>query len=341
MASEFDLIKTYFSPLSNQLAADEIGIGDDGAVLNAPLNHQLVVVTDTLVCGVHFPEDATPYDIAWKSLAVNLSDLAAMGAKPGFFSLALTLPHNDSDWLQGFSEGLAAIAKQYSIPLIGGDTTKGPLTVSVTAQGWVEQEQAILRKTAKAKQQVWVTNTLGDAALGLKLALKQMPQELQNLFSEDEKAFLLKVLNRPQPQLEALALLKAYAKSAIDISDGFIADLTHILQQSSSQLELGNKLLADIELNNLPVSTAMQKYLQATDDWSGVLAGGDDYQVCFTAEQQDHDAILELAQKLGVSVSLCGEISLQQVDSATEESFIGLTKSGSAYQTNRKGYLHF
>jgi len=247
MASEFDLIKQYFEPLSSGLDKGETGIGDDGAVLNVPAGHQLVVVTDTLVNGVHFPENTSAYDVGWKALAVNLSDLAAMGAKPAFFSLALTLPESDDEWLQGFAQGLADLAKRFGIPLIGGDTTKGPLTVTVTAQGWVEKSAAIMRGNARQGELVCVTNTIGDAALGLKLEMNTLPENCKALFSDEERAFLLNSLDRPEPQLDFVEFLKNNASSAIDVSDGLLADLAHIIENSNSFSHEG-KIAAKLNL---------------------------------------------------------------------------------------------
>ena len=345
MASEFDLIKAYFEPLSIGLPDRDIGIGDDGAVLTPPEKKQIVVVTDTLVSGVHFPEESSPYDIAWKALAVNLSDLAAMGATPGFFSLALTLPDNNTNWLCEFSRGLADLAKEYSIPLIGGDTTKGPLAVTITANGWVSKGQAILRSTAKLGDKIFVTNTLGDGALGLKLALNTWPDNLQGLFNEEEKQYLLAALNRPKPQLSMVPLLQEFASSAIDISDGFRADLAHILERTNKTNSHSKPVSAMVELQQLPLSKSMQKYLKATDDWSLVLAGGDDYQLCFTVAENQTKALLLKAQQLGLKLKDCGFIYQQvgpvaSVD-AHPKAQVNLTLADQPYEKNTKGYLHF
>lgn len=347
MASEFDLIKTYFEPLSAGLSANDIGIGDDGAVLTPPENQQMVVVTDTLVSGVHFPESCSAYDIAWKALAVNLSDLAAMGAKPGFFSLALTLPENNAKWLSEFARGLADLAKQYNIPLIGGDTTKGPLAVTITANGWVKKGQAILRSTAKSGDKVFVTNTLGDGALGLKLALNTLPDNLKSLFDEDEKQFLMSALNRPQPQLFSVPLLQEFASSAIDISDGFIADLKHIIEKTNLVNSQCKPIFATIELEQLPMSKPMQKYIQATQDWSLVLAGGDDYQLCFTVAENQVDVLLSASMQQGLKFQACGflnqtdsSFNVEAADSCSKTQ-VNLTLAGKPYDKNTIGYLHF
>ncbi len=337
MANEFDLIKQYFQPLSAGLQHGDLGIGDDGAVLSVPAGHQLVVVTDTLVAGVHFPLETSAYDIAWKALAVNLSDLAAMGAKPGFFSLALTLPESDPLWLKEFARGLADLAEQFKIPLIGGDTTKGPLTVTVTAQGWVKSGSAVLRSGAKARDVICVTNTIGDGALGLKLVFNDFPEALSTSLTEKEKVYLLKALNCPLPQLNAVNLLKRFANCAIDISDGLIADLSHILEASNS-IEAGKTLSAHLELQDMPLSSAMQKYIQAIEDWSLVLTGGDDYQLCFTVSENEIDQLLSEAYESNISITAIGRI-----EEGGGHQSIQLYQSGHPFSSGKigSGYLHF
>lgn len=332
MANEFELIDHCFLPLSAGLAESEIGIGDDGAVIDVPENHQMVVVTDTLVSGVHFPENCLAYDIAWKALAVNLSDLAAMGARPGVFSLALTLPNNDQAWLESFSAGLKDISQKYQIPLVGGDTTKGPLTISVTAQGWVEKGQAVLRSGASVGDVICVTNTIGDGAVGLKLALATLTESEQKLLSVEDKDFLLAALNRPQPQLAMITLLKEYASSAIDISDGLLADLSHILIMSKKKSE--QELAAKVELSQIPLSVATQQYLQQSQDWSAIITGGDDYQLCFTVPQARLNIFKVEAEKQGLAVT---EIGLIEVGKG-----IQLLNKGVEFSLQQQdGYLHF
>lgn len=283
MAEEFRLIDRYFKPLSVGLPSGDIGIGDDGAVLSVPAGHQLVVVTDTLVSGVHFPVDAQPSDIAWKALAVNLSDLAAMAAKPAFFSLALTLPHNDAAWLEAFAQGLQAISREYAIPLIGGDTTKGPLTITVTAHGWVEQGKALQRNGAQIGDVICVSGCLGDAGLGLKHALNQLNETEQARLTPGQWQSVLQVLHRPLPQLALGAALAGKANAGIDISDGLLADLGHILESSGAhaQAELG----AELYLSELPLSQAMQAWFAEHVSWHLPLAAGDDYQLCLTLSE--------------------------------------------------------
>jgi thiamine-monophosphate kinase len=343
MALEFDLIEAYFTPLSKGFDALEVGIGDDGAVLNVPANQQLVVVTDTLVSGVHFPVNTSAYDIAWKALAVNLSDLAAMGATPAGYSLALTLPDYDEAWLRAFSEGLRNLSEQFSIPLIGGDTTKGPLTITITAQGWVPNQQAILRSGAQLDDCICVTNTLGAGALGLKLALNDWPAYLsEQLLSDSEKQHALNALNRPMPQLAASIELRGLVNSAIDISDGLLADLGHILNRSNGRLakERGgeknqNALLgADIELTQLPLSSGVARYIEQTNDWGLPLSGGDDYQLCLTLSKADYSELKVRLNRQGICLTVVGSI-VSQVG-------IRCLKQGVVVESNGEiGYHHF
>ena len=313
MSQEFELIDQYFLPLSQNLMTDEVGIGDDGAVMTPPANHQLVVVTDTMVEGVHFPIDTLPQDIAWKAVAVNLSDLAAMGAKPGFISLALTLPENEQAWLHSFSAGLAAVCSQYQAPLIGGDTTKGPLCITVTAHGWVERGGALLRSGAQAGDIIAISGVIGDAGLGLKFALNPLLESEQACLNDVDIQSCLTALNRPNPQLELGQLLQQHACSAIDISDGLLADLSHILEQSNKRLGLQaeNAMGAELDLDALPLSSAMQKWIEKTNEWQLPLSAGDDYQLCFTVKPENWVQLKALSESLGLSIHKVGHVTEQ------------------------------
>ena len=312
MSQEFNLIDQYFLPLSDGLLPCEIGIGDDGAVMTPPENHQLVIVTDTLVAGVHFPLETSPEDIAWKAVAVNLSDLAAMGAKPGFISLALTLPENEQAWLKGFANGLAEICKQFQTPLIGGDTTKGPLTITVTAHGWVERGQALLRSGAQAGDVIGVSGVIGDAGLGLKFAINSFSESEQACLNSKDIQCCLNALNRPVPQVGLGRLLQSYASSAIDISDGLLADFTHILEQSNKRIlsdEPAKKSLgAEFYLQDLPLSVAMRKWIDGNNEWALPLSAGDDYQFCFTVKAEKWSALQTLAGAQGVQITQVGRV---------------------------------
>lgn len=307
MSEEFNLIDRYFLPLCQPLSEGEVGIGDDGAVMTPPAGQQLVVVTDTLVKGVHFPNETCAYDIAWKALAVNLSDLAAMGAIPAFYTLALTLPENEPAWLSDFAQGLKDLGQCYQVALIGGDTTRGPLTITVTAHGWVPKEQAVLRSGARSGDLICVSGTLGNAGLGLKLALKRLSENEQAWLTEEMATSCLQALNHPQPQLDLGLALRDVASSAIDVSDGLLADLGHILEQSSKGT-LG-ALGAEIYLDDLPLSDALRRWVSNKGDWSLPLAAGDDYQLCFTLSEEVWEGLQQQAAKLGVEVHAIGRVT--------------------------------
>lgn len=265
--AEFELIQRHFAQLTQPREDVSLGIGDDCALLRVPDGYELAATTDTLVAGTHFFEDVDPEALGHKVLAVNLSDLAAMGAKPAWVTLALTLNRANDHWLQSFSRGFAALAAEHHVQLVGGDTTQGPLCISVTAFGFVPRGQALRRSGAKVGDLVCVTGRLGDAGLALRA--------LQG--DERAKPFLTDLqhrLERPQPRLTAGQALRGLANSAIDLSDGLIADLDHILASS--------RVGATLQLVDLPLSPQMYSYLQTDEDFTVPLAGGDDYELCFT-----------------------------------------------------------
>lgn len=324
MAGEFEVIQNYFTQLNSRLPAGDLGIGDDGAVLSLPgcEDSQLVVVTDTLVSGIHFPENSSAYDIAWKALAVNLSDLAAMGATPWCYSMALSIPKSMvcDAWFEGFKQGFQDLCQQLNlqIPLVGGDTTsthEGALSVTVSAKGLVKKGQAIFRSGAQMGDLILVTGQIGEGALGLKVAFGQ--SEVDHLHPQ-QKIDAMQALNRPYPQTHLGMKLSPWVNSAIDISDGFLQDLSHILRQSatgassvsSDSLYSVRPALfgAKLELAKLPISAGMQAYLSMSHDWSAVLTGGDDYQLCLTVAKHNLKEILSVAQSLGVKLSVVGEV---------------------------------
>ncbi|MDA8735520.1 thiamine-phosphate kinase, partial [Porticoccaceae bacterium] len=266
--SEFDAIATYFKDLTAQ-GGVALGIGDDAALLNTSADHQLVVATDTIVESVHFPPQATAEQIATRALCVNLSDMAAMGAKPRWFTLALTLPSAkaNAQWLEGFSRGLAAVAGQYDIALIGGDTTAGPMTISLTLLAEVPSSDALQRSGAKAGDALYVTGTLGDGAAAL-----EMINSRDSTYSER----LLTRFYQPKPQVDAGIKLRTIASACIDISDGLIADLGHLCQASGVR--------SNIQTDLLPIHRELhQLWPQRALEWA--LSGGDDYQLCFAVPQ--------------------------------------------------------
>ena len=298
MPSEFDIIRQYFTSTISR--ADVIlGIGDDAAVLTVPNDHQLVQSVDTLVAGVHFPVETSPQDIAYKALAVNLSDMAAMGAEPAWFALAITLPNDDEEWLKAFSESLSSVAEKYNIQLIGGDTTNGPLCTSITINGFVPIDKALTRNKAQATDKIYVSGTIGDAALAL------AEWQGQCLLREESIGYLKQRLNRPKPQIELGLLLREYASSCIDISDGLIADLEHITDNS----HVGAK----INFEKIPRSKEFD--LNLTDEAlivPLVLSGGDDYELCFTIPATKQGEFDKVIKENKISVTCIGEIESQK-----------------------------
>ncbi len=266
-----------------------LGIGDDAALLHVPGGHELVLSTDTLVAGVHFPIETAAADIGWKSLAVNLSDLAAMGAAPTWMSLALTLPDADADWLDGFLDGFCELAAEHGVALVGGDTTRGPLAITIAAHGLVPDGMALRRDGAGFHDDIWVTGTLGDAAG----ALSQWRRK--SLISSK----LRFRLDRPTARIAAGIALRELATSAIDLSDGLLADLGHILRRSG--------VGADIDLGRLPVSrTLAEHFPDQPERWRLQASGGDDYELCFTAAPANALAIEQAMAACGTSATVIG-----------------------------------
>lgn len=249
-----------------------LGIGDDAALLQVPPGRQLVVAMDTLNAGVHFPPDTAPADIGWKALAVNLSDLAAMGAEPAWCTLSLSLPSAQTVFVDGFLDGFLELAARHRVALVGGDTTRGPLSVCVTAHGLVEPGRALRRAGAAPGDDVWVTGTPGDAAAAL--------AALQAGAAVD-RALRVR-LDRPEPRLAAGRALAGLASACIDVSDGLLADLGHICAASG--------VGACIELDRLPASPALSRFKPELR-WPWQATGGDDYELCFTAPAAHRDAV--------------------------------------------------
>jgi thiamine-monophosphate kinase len=252
-----------------------------------------VVTTDTLVEGVHFDKGVDPVVLGHKSLAVNLSDLAAMGAEPSWVTLALTLPGSNPDWLKAFSRGFLSLATEYRVALVGGDTTRGPLTITVTAHGFVEPGAALKRSGAMVGDLIYVTESLGDAALAL--LTRNGGYVVNTGLAELEQR-----LDRPQPRMRAGRSIVGIASAAIDISDGLMADLGHICEQSG--------VGARLELDKIPLSGPVLEYLQQGGSWGTVLAGGDDYELCFTIPPGEVDVLDEARFKLDCDLVEVGEI---------------------------------
>jgi thiamine-monophosphate kinase len=294
MPSEFDLIARYFTRPARSSGAVQLGVGDDCALIAPPANESLAISTDMLVEGRHFLPGADPELLGHKSLAVNLSDLAAMGARPLGFSLALALPAADEAWLASFAHGLFALADQEQIELIGGDTTRGPLNICITVFGSVPIDHALRRDGARADDDIWVSGSLGDARLGLEVLTGHLD------LSADNTAIALQRLHRPVPRVSLGIALRGIASAAIDVSDGLIGDLEHILQRSA--------LRATIEADLLPIGSALLSQDQQTQ-YEFALNGGDDYELCFCAPPAQRDNVLAAARQVGVAVTRIGQIS--------------------------------
>jgi len=286
---EFDLIARI---RERATARDDVllGIGDDCALLELPANRQLAITSDTLNAGVHFPPGTSPFDIGWKSLAVNLSDLAAMGAQPAWCTLALTLPEASAGFVDGFLDGFLELAGQHGVALIGGDTTAGPLSVSVTAHGFIEPGQALRRDGARADDDVWVSGTLGDAAGAL--------AKWRNAEWIDPE---LRVrLDRPMPRVALGRALRGMASSCIDISDGLLADLGHVCRASG--------VGARIDAAALPASAGLIAGFDEQSRYRLQAAGGDDYELCFTAATGQRKRLAALAGTLALPLQRVGRI---------------------------------
>jgi len=290
MASEFDLIARYFTRASPQTI---LGVGDDAALLTPGNGMELVVSTDMLVEGTHFLPNTNAEKLGWKALAVNVSDLAAMGADPRWATLSLSLPEINEAWLAGFSKGFFECAERFGVDLIGGDTTRGPLNISITIMGEVPHGMALRRNAAQSGDDIWVTGQLGNAALGLAALKGEVP-------TEGLEACIAALLS-PQPRVELGIALRGSAHAAIDISDGLIADLGHILRRS--------KRGADIRLNDIPRSASVSSMMRKPLGMHCMLAGGDDYELCFTAPKRHDDRIVALRDTLNIPITRIGSIN--------------------------------
>lgn len=313
---EFDIIEKFFT--QQTVTRDDVifGVGDDAAILRPPANQELLMTVDTLVKDVHFAADTKPFDVGYKSLAVNLSDLAAMGAEPAWATLALTLPESDPAWLFQFATGFFQLAKEFNVVLVGGDTTRGPLSITVQVTGFAPINKALRRNGAKAGDLIFVTGALGDAALAYEMLGKDLPLPPKGA------DYLLQRLHRPYPRIKEGLLLRDVAHSAIDISDGLIADLGHILKQS--------KVGATIAVDETPLSQTMQQVANDVDWIVQALTFGDDYELCFTVDPKLRNKISELLPE----ARCVGEI--------TAKAGLELRRgNGKLIELDRTGYKHF
>ena len=323
---EFDIIKQYFQRQTRQSEDVTLGIGDDCAILDLPEGYQLAVTTDSLVCGVHFFEDVDAYRLGYKSLAVNLSDLAAMGATAKWVSLAITLPEINETWLAEFCRGFFALADKHNVILVGGDTTKGPLSITVSAKGLVKKGKALTRKNAKAGDILCCSAALGDGAVGLACTVAELQLSNPQPFID--------ALEITEPRLTFASLLVDHASSCIDISDGLTQDLSHILSQSDCR--------AEIALDSLPLSVAMKEEIKCgnisqSQAWQFALTGGDDYELLFTIPKQKLVLLKPEIDKLGLT---CFEIGTIKAPTDNTQSLL-LTLKQQPVALTLSGWDHF
>jgi thiamine-monophosphate kinase len=311
--NEFELIEHFFKRPAYRAS---LGIGDDAAIFKPTEGCEIVMTTDAFFAKSHFLEHTDAKAVGHKALAVNLSDLAAMGAAPCYVLLALILPEANEPWIKGFADGFFALASRFEVELIGGDTIRGPLGVCITAVGEVPEKKALLRQHARVGDEIWVSGVLGDARLAL--------AHLRGEIKLPEKTFLdcQEKLEYPEPRLALGQALLEVAHAAIDISDGFLADLDHILQSSG--------VGAKIDVASLPQSDALKAY----PDWfeQAVLAGGDDYELLFTAPLHRHSQIERLGQDIGLTLTPVGRIIPAGL------SFIN---APFGFKPQKKGFDHF
>lgn len=310
MTSEFELIGKYFTGRLPEQRGVHVGIGDDCALIDAPAGTQLAVTVDTMVAGVHFFPDAEPADLGHKILAVNLSDLSAMGAQPFAVTLAMTLPQVDEQWLAEFSRGFLQLAQDHAVALIGGDTTSGPLSLTVQALGTVPAGRALLRCNARPGDLIYLTGPVGDAGLGLKIK--------QGRYHCADQESVLRCLHRPSPKVQEGLAIRDIAHACIDVSDGLAADLRHIIQQSG--------VGASVYWERLPLSPAVLGYIDVSGDWLMPLTAGDDYQLCFTVPA-------EHSNRLTIPCVCIGEIE--------HGKRLKVYKEGQVHELEQFGFEHF
>jgi thiamine-monophosphate kinase len=322
---EFELIEIIRAHTAQSRGDVVLGIGDDAALLKLPAGQHLAACTDTLVEGVHFPRGTPAGDIGWKSLAVNLSDLAAMGATPAWAMLALTLPQADRRFVEAFADGFAQLARAHAVSLVGGDMTQGPLSITVSAFGFVPESRALLRSGARVGDAVFVTGTLGDAAAALRL-IRDSGLGTTDPRNEQARSELLRRLNRPEPRITAGLALRDVASACIDVSDGLLADLGHVCEMSG--------VGAIVDADTLPLSSAMLALFDAEQRRGLALAGGDDYELCFTASVDRADRIAADFARLGFGAARIGRI-------VAEPGVRVRDAGGNAVEPPHRGWQHF
>ena len=316
MSPEFNLIQQYFTRPTRHT---NLSVGDDAALISISNGMELAISADMLVAGTHFFNDCDACLLGWKSLAVNISDMAAMGASAKWATLAIALPDINHTWLAEFSRGLFACAEAFNVDLIGGDTTRGPLTISVQIMGEVPKGKAIKRSGAQANDDIWVTGALGSSALGL--AHLKNKVTLSGSILENS----LSALHQPIPRATLGFKLQDIATSCIDISDGLLADLGHILKAST--------LGATVDLGAVPCDVFLRVRLNEPEYQHYILAGGDDYELCFTAPETNRPAVMALSQALNLPISLIGQTH--------NDLSLTVQYGNNELKIEKKGYDHF
>lgn len=318
--NEFKIIKKYFNKIKTK---DNVikGIGDDCAIVKIPNGQIISISTDTLVEGIHFLRNISPIDLGYKAIAVNLSDLAAMGSKPKWLTLSLTIPKINTTWLKDFSQSLLKTVNKYDMQLIGGDTTQGPLSITISVFGYNFKKQILFRHGAKIGDLIYVTGTLGASAAGLAILQKKIILRKKNICK-----FLIKKHLHPYPRIPQGIALRKIAHSAIDISDGLLVDLRHILYESQCG--------ADINLNKIPVSNILKKnfYPKTWLDWA--LNGGEDYELCFTVPEFKKNILKKTLNKIKVPYTCIGRITKYK-------NKFNIFKNGKKIKYTINGYDHF
>lgn len=320
--SEFDIIQQFFqkAPLRSDVV---LGIGDDCAILSPPPNENLLVSTDTLTQNIHFFSNANPFDLGYKAAAISLSDIAAMGGKPAWALLSLTLPTVEEKWLASFSEGLFSLLDLFEVTLVGGNTSKGPLSITTQILGFTQNSVALRRSGAKVGDAIYVTGTLGDSGLALQIQQNKIQKDF---FANSDLTFINTRLNRPTPRITQGLALAGIATAAIDISDGLAADLQHLLSASG--------VGATVYTDQLPLSEVLAQHTQPPNSYQIALTAGEDYELCFTLPPSNMPLLERVSASFQCPITCIGKIE--------EEEGLRITlPDGQLFPLRKKGYQHF
>lgn len=320
------LIETLFARHSADGEEVLIGPGDDAAMLRCPPEERLLITTDTLNEGVHFPAGTPARSVGYRALAVSLSDLAAMAARPRWAVVTLSVPAIDEGWLGGFADGLYSLAHRYGVRVVGGDFVRGPLSITVTAHGSARQNAVLRRGGASAGDGIWVSGFLGDAAAGLEILKQRLAAKASSRAGEEGESLEDALVRRfccPQPRIELGRRLSGVATACMDLSDGLMADLPRLLRHSGLQ--------GRVETENLPISATLRGFADRDDSWRLALTGGDDYELCFTVPRENEHRL----------EALSGELRLTRVGELFQGEGLLLTRTGTAWEPPDPGFRHF